>query len=177
MNASDIDPFITATTNVFKTALDCEIERRGVLRNESRAPSFEVSGVIGLSGKAAGAVALSVSPPVAFKLVETMLDVRVDEINSDVADAVGELTNMIAGGAKTSLSHYELSLGLPIVFTGRSQSIDFQSSACPWRLLFETPWGPMAVEVGLDAPGAADSMHDPSPSGVSSHLSLQENDS
>lgn len=173
MNVSYINPFITATTNVFKTVLDCEIERRSLSLKPSYAPSFEVSGMIGLSGKATGAVVLSVSSPVAFKLVETMLEVRVHEINSDVVDAVGELTNMIAGGAKTFLSQYELSLGLPAVFTGRSRSIDFQSKTCPLCIMFDTPWGPMAVEVGLDAPQAVGTHHEPSTPGASPH-SLQE---
>ena len=167
MNVSYINPFITATTNVFKTVLDCDIERQRLSLKESSAPSFEVSGVIGLSGKAAGAVVLSVSLPVAFKLVEVMLDVRVHEINSDVVDAVGELTNMIAGGAKTSLSHYELSISLPTVFTGRSRSIEFPRNVCPLSIFFETPWGPMAVEVGLDAPRTIDSQREPSLSGAS----------
>ena len=174
MNVSYINPFITATTHVFKTVLDCEIERRQLLLKRSNAPSFEVSGVIGLSGRARGAVALSVSLPVAFKLVETMLDVRVHEINADVVDAVGELTNMIAGGAKTALSHYQLSLGLPTVFTGRLRTIGFPPHVSPLCILFEAPWGPMAVEVGLDAPPSAE----PTGEAPLSHTSLpsfQEN--
>lgn len=155
MNVSYINPFITATANVFETVLDCDIRRERLSLKQSGVPSFEVSGVIGLSGKASGAVVLSVSPPVAFKLVEAMLEVRVHEINADVVDAVGELTNMIAGGAKTGLSHYELSLGLPSVFTGRSRSIEFPPNSRPLCILFETPWGPMSVEVGLDASAVA----------------------
>jgi chemotaxis protein CheX len=174
MNVSYINPFITATTNVFKTVLDCEIERQQLSLKESCAPSFEVSGVIGLSGKATGAVVLSVSLPVAFRLVEAMLDLRVHEINSDVVDAVGELTNMIAGGAKTGLSHYELSLGLPKVFTGRLRSIDFQAKSRPLCILFDSPWGAMAVEVALDAlPATAGPTYE-SPSSQVSLPSLQE---
>ena len=150
MNVSYINPFITATTNVFKTVLDCDIRRERLSLKQTSAPSFEVSGVIGLTGKACGAVVLSVSLPVAFKLVEAMLEVQIHEISSDAVDAVGELTNMIAGGAKTGLSHYELSIGLPTVFTGRSRSIGFPANVRPLCILFETPWGPMAVEVGLE---------------------------
>ncbi|HUY88140.1 MAG TPA: chemotaxis protein CheX [Pirellulales bacterium] len=174
MNVNYINPFITATTHVFKTVLDCDIRRQHLSLKQTRAPTFEVSGVIGLTGKANGAVALSVSKPLAFKLVEVMLETRVHEINSDVADAVGELTNMIAGGAKTGLSHYELSLGLPTVFTGRSRTIDFPASVSPLCVLFETLWGPMAVEVGLNAPRSAGSADNP-PRPNAFHPSLQEN--
>lgn len=174
MNVNYINPFITAATNVFKTVLDCDIRRQQLSLKQTCAPTFEVSGVISLTGKANGAVALSVSKPVAFKLVEMMLETCVYEINSDVADAVGELTNMIAGGAKTGLSHYQLSLGLPTVFTGRSRTIDFPANVSPLCILFETPWGPMAVEVGLAAPQSAGSEDDSSPPNAF-QPSLQEN--
>jgi chemotaxis protein CheX len=57
---------------------------------------------------------------------------------------------MVAGGAKAALECYNLSLGLPTVFTGRSRTISFPSSVRPLCIHFHTPWGPMAVEVGLD---------------------------
>lgn len=174
MDVNYINPFISATTNVFKTALGCDIRRQHLSLKQNCAPTFEVSGVISLTGKANGAVALSVSKPVAFKLVELMLETQVNEINSDVADAVGELTNMIAGGAKTGLSHYELSLGLPVVLTGRSRTIDFPANVRPLCILFETLWGPMAVEVGLAAPRAAD-LANLALSPNDSYPSLQEN--
>ena len=65
MNVDYINPFIAAATNVFKTVLDCDIEREQLALKDTNAPSFEVSGVIGLTGKVSGAVVLSVSSPVA----------------------------------------------------------------------------------------------------------------
>jgi chemotaxis protein CheX len=150
-----INPFVEAASTVFKTVLNCDIERRLLSLKKTHAPTYEVSGVIGLSGKATGAVVLSVSAPVAFKVVETLLGTHVDEINADVVDAVGELTNMIAGGAKTALSHLEMSIGLPSIVTGRSHSINFASRVPPICILFDTPWGPMTLEVGLET-GTAD---------------------
>lgn len=154
MNVEYINPFISAATNVFKTVLGCDIEREQLSLKDTNAPTFEVSGVIGLTGNVSGAVVLSVSSPVAFQLVETMLGMRVHEVNADVVDAVGELTNMIAGGAKVALSQYELRLGLPTVFTGRSRTISFPSNVRPICILFQTPWGRMSVEVGLADPQA-----------------------
>ncbi len=150
MDVAYINPFVDAASNVFKTVLNCPIERRLLSLKKSNAPTYEVSGVIGLSGKATGAVVLSVSAPVAFKVVETLLGTQCHEINADVVDAVGELTNMIAGGAKTALSHLEMSIGLPSIVTGRSHSINFASRVPPLCISFDTPWGPMSLEVGLE---------------------------
>ncbi len=149
MSPEDVDPFANATVEVFKTALGCEIRYERASLKQCHAPAFEVSGIISLTGKVHGAVVLSVSLPVAFKLVHAMLDLQVSEVNSDVTDAVGELTNMIAGGAKTSLTHYQLSLGLPEVITGNSREIAYPESAQPVCISFASDWGALAVELGL----------------------------
>jgi CheY-specific phosphatase CheX len=57
---------------------------------------------------------------------------------------------MIAGGAKTALSSYEMSISLPNVVVGRGHCIDFPSRVRPICVLFDTPAGPIALEVGLD---------------------------
>jgi chemotaxis protein CheX len=145
-----INPFVEAANTVFKTVLDCDIQRRLMSFKKSDMPGYEISGVIGLSGKVAGAVVLSVSTPLAFKVVETLLGTRVSEIDADVVDAVGELTNMIAGGAKTALAHLEMSIGLPSVVTGGSHSISFASRVPPLGILFDTTWGPMTLEVTME---------------------------
>lgn len=150
MDVSYINPFIQAAQNVFRTVLDCDIERRQVMAKDDSAPTFDVSAVIGLSGKARGAVAFSVSDSVAFMVVKAMLEVEVDAIDSDVVDAIGELANMIAGGAKTALSNYEMSISLPNVVVGKGHCIDFPSRVRPICVLFETPAGPISLEVGLD---------------------------
>ena len=100
MDVNYINPFIESVVHVFKTALGCDIERKNLYLKDTAVPSHEVSGIIGLSGNASGVVVLSVSRQIAFQVVKTMLDMDVREVNGDVVDAVGELTNMVAGAAK-----------------------------------------------------------------------------
>jgi len=152
MQVEYINPFIQSVANVFQTMLNCDVERKSLSLKDSYSPTYEVTGVIGLTGKASGAVVLSLSRSVSFKVVETLLDVAVNEINADVVDAVGELTNMVAGGAKAELSQYEMSLGLPSMITGRNHAIKFPSNIRPICVGFGTPWGPLSLEVGLDLP-------------------------
>jgi chemotaxis protein CheX len=149
MEAYYIEPFAKAAENVFRTALGCEIQRKSVMLKGRGVPAHEITGQIRLTGKASGAVTLSVSPPVAFKIVAAMLDLHVDEINSDVTDAVCELTNMIAGGAKTWLSECELSLGLPEVIIGQTRTVEYPADVDPHCIYFGSAWGPFAVEIGL----------------------------
>ncbi len=155
MDVNHINPFIRATSLVFDRILGCSIERESVFVKQTMAPSHELSGVIGLSGKACGSVVFSLSRPVAFALVERMLERPVSVVDDEVVDAIGELTNIIAGAAKAELSQYELSVGLPNVVVGRHHTIRFPGNVRPLCIAFWTPWGPMSVEVGLDCRGSA----------------------
>ena len=111
---------------------------------------LEVSGVIGLSGRAVGTVVVSLSKEVAIKAASTMLMTDVDEVNADVVDAVGEITNMVAGGAKAQLEQYRLSISLPNVVTGEGHDIRFPSEVHPIRVMFQSDWGPLSIDVGLE---------------------------
>lgn len=71
------------------------------------------------------------------------------EINSDVLDIIGELTNLIAGGAKTQLSELRMSMSLPSVIIGKDHIIYCNSGARPISILFESPMGAVHIDVSL----------------------------
>lgn len=149
MRAEYINPFIEATVDVFRTMLGCNVSRTGLSINDSFQPQYDVTGIIGLSGKAHGDVVISFEQRVALSATEALLGVKYDTINEDVVDTVGELTNMIAGNAKTSLSSLAMSLALPTVIVGKNHSIRFPSKVNPLALPFESDWGHFSIEVGL----------------------------
>lgn len=151
MRAEYINPFIAALHLTFRTMLNCETRRGDLFLKQGANPPYEISGVIGLTGRAVGTVVLSLSREVALKAASTMLMMDATEINADVLDAVGEMTNMVAGAAKSTLEQYELSVSLPSVITGRNHSVHFPSNVTPICVPFETDWGSLSLEVGLNA--------------------------
>ena len=161
MKAEYINPFITAVDNAFRTMLNCEVKRGELTLKTTHEPGFDISGVIGLSGKAVGTVVLSLSEDVALKAASVMLMIEATEIDDDVVDAIGELANMVAGAAKSELEEYELSVSLPNVITGRGHEIRFPSNVTPICVPFESPWGPLTLEVGLDTSPGARQVHTP----------------
>jgi chemotaxis protein CheX len=149
MNVEHINPFLAATVSVFDTMLNCKLERGVPHLKGGTQPQHEVSGVIGLSGKAQGTVVLGLSRQAALSAAEALLQERTTEINGDVRDAVGELVNIIAGSAKAKLEHLSLSVSLPTVITGKNHCVDFPSKVTPICIPFNSPWGEISVEVGL----------------------------
>ena len=149
MQVEYLNPFVSAVKNTFSTMLGCQTHRGPLALSHSRQPKHRISGVIGLSGKAVGTVVLSFSESVALKAASAMLMTELNEINADVLDAVGELTNMVAGSAKAQLEEYQLQVSLPNVITGSDHEVHFPSEVVPICIPFDTDWGPVTLDVGL----------------------------
>jgi chemotaxis protein CheX len=149
MKVEYINPFIASLNNAFQTMLGCAVHRGPLSLKDGNSPKYEISGIIGLSGMAIGTVVLSLSEAVALKAASVMLMSETTHIDADVVDAVGELTNMVAGRAKGDLEEYQLSVSLPNVITGRDHNVRFPSNVTPICVPFDTAWGPLALEVGF----------------------------
>jgi len=149
MTADYINPFLLSTVTVFERMLSLELVREQPFIRKEFAAQYEVTAMIGLTGRTTGTVAVSVPSDMSLAITERLLGDRPKEVNSQVVDCIGELTNMIAGGAKARLEHLQLSLGLPTVVLGRSTRIAFHSQATPISIPFRSPLGPMVVEVGI----------------------------
>ena len=149
MKVEYINAFIASTKATFSEMLGCEITRSDLFTMETFEPRHEITGIIGLTGKALGSVALSLSKPLALKATEAMLMESYTEINEDVVDAVGELANMVAGGAKAKLEQYQMSVTLPSIIVGKSTVLSFPHNVVPICIGFESSWGELTVQAGI----------------------------
>jgi chemotaxis protein CheX len=149
MKVEYINPFVSSTIAVFDTMLGCAAQRGKPFVRTGKEPVHDISGIIGLSGKARGTVVLSLGKNVALAAAGAMLGETPPEINADVVDVVGELTNMIAGGAKSQLASLSLSISLPTVITGTSHAVEFPSNVTPISIPFACDWGIFNVDFGL----------------------------
>ena len=149
LNVDYVNPFIESIVSVFRTMLKMELRRGELYLKKTSQPALEISGVIGLSGASKGMVLLSMSREVAFQATSTLAAEAVSTINADVIDAVGELTNMVAGGAKGRLETLKMSISLPTVIVGKNHVVSFPTGSTPLGIPFESPAGPIALEVSL----------------------------
>jgi chemotaxis protein CheX len=149
MRVEYINSFISSLDRTFQTMLNCTVKRGQPVLKDNFTPRYDISGIIGLSGKAVGTVVLSLSEEVALRAASHMLMSENTEFNSEVIDAVGELTNMVAGAAKSELEEYQLSVSLPNVITGRDHEVRFPSDVTPICVPFTTEWGDLALEIGF----------------------------
>jgi chemotaxis protein CheX len=149
MDVSYVNPFISATVNVFKTMLSTEIMPGKPRIKSLPYPTYDISGIIGLSGNAQGSIAISFPKILALKVVSKMLDSEIKVVGPELTDGIGELANIIAGNAKQGLTQYQLSISLPNVIIGKDHAIASQSGIPTIVVPFVSPLGEFAMEISL----------------------------
>lgn len=147
MDSSYIMPFIESTQNVFNTMLRLPVEVGEPGRKAAGQPSHDVSGIIGMSGTVDGTVALSFDTEAAEQIVAQFIGFRLDHTHEDFADAVGELVNMIAGGAKARFQSGDVSISCPSVVVGKEHLVFTRKDAVHIALPCRCEFGAFAVEV------------------------------
>lgn len=143
-----IEAFSESTKIVFSTMLGTTVTS-GEAKPCGHPVAKGVTGIVGLTGSISGDVVVSIDQKIALEVTSAMLGQEVIDLNDDVIDAVGELTNMIAGSAKGRLEKFNLGLALPTVILGSDHRIGFKSGIKPISIPFVSDWGPFTIELGL----------------------------
>jgi chemotaxis protein CheX len=119
-----IQPFVQVTSMVFKDMLGLDLTPdRAYFVSREGFLNWDMSGIIALTGEVKGLVAVSMKYPTAQKITG-LLTGRSGASNPDMADAVGELVNIIAGNVKKSLEDmFRIIISLPKVVHGKAHIV------------------------------------------------------
>jgi len=90
-----------------------------------------LTAVIGLAGAISGAYSVLVNESAAKQIAATMLGIEVDTLDDTVYDALGEITNILAGAWKSKIDslHAACLLSVPTVVTGTNYDIHKKTSS------------------------------------------------
>lgn len=150
MDARYINPVLDSIINVLSTMAHMTPKPgKPVIKNDSQARGV-VTGLIDFSGKQATvSTAISFPQPVILEITKRMLRIELEEVDEMVMDLVGEIANMMAGGAKASLEKegYDFELTLPKVAAGEEHEIKHSINAPVVLLPFNTESGEFFVEI------------------------------
>ncbi len=151
MDVRYINPFIEATHSVAKTMLEIETVLSKPSLKTGEEPPADICAVIGLAGDAAGSIMLCFPAKTAVKFASKFAGVEMTIDHPDLADALGELCNMVAGQAKAQLEGLKTSISLPRVISGKDiHAFQPGKGKDPILVLpFDTPFGRFRVEVIL----------------------------
>ena len=148
MDVRYINPFLTAIQNIFETMIDVPFKVGKPSIKKNPVTEYELSGIIGLSGSVTGCVVVSLSKEVALELASELLGEELTAVNEDCTDAIGEITNMITGNAKTDFPVAGCSISVPSIIKGH-HSVAFPSGIPVITIPCNAGSGKMAVDIGL----------------------------
>jgi chemotaxis protein CheX len=143
-----IVPFVNSVRQVFEKMVNVATTVSGVSIKGNPAPTYDVSGIIGFSGEVTGSVVVSFQKEAAVRLVCALAGMEIEFGTPDFTDAIGELTNMIAGSAKKDLGA-PANISIPSVILGSGHIIARLSDVPCVVIPCHTPVGDFAVEVNI----------------------------
>lgn len=104
MNPGIVKHLVSATTEVFETMVFRELTTGEPIEGDALRPGSNVVGTIGFAGSSCGLVAFYSTLDTARDITGAMLGMPPTEVNGEVADAIGEITNMVAGAFRTKMA-------------------------------------------------------------------------
>ena len=155
MNTTFVSPFVHSVQQVFEIMLQMPVREGDPFLKQDGEPSHDVSGIIGMSGDVSGSVALSFDTATAERVVSLMNGMKMEHTHEDFADTIGELVNMVAGGAKAQFDGKSVSITCPSVVIGAKHQVFSRKDIEHIVLPFDCDCGPFAVEISIRSDAAA----------------------
>lgn len=139
---------------IFSTMIFMEAAAEAPLEEGQEVLGCHVSALIGLSGDFTAMLGLHCPEPVGLDITGAMLGMKLDAVDADVKDALGEITNMLAGGlkARCAATGMDLQLAIPTAISGQSYTISAPKGGCRMVLPFRIASGRMFIEMKYTLP-------------------------
>lgn len=148
MKVEYINPFIESVYDLFKTMLSTQAVRGDVSVVRNDVPPRDIIALIGLSGPAKGMVTIAFPANTALAIANRFLDTDLRVLDDMVSDAIAEVVNIVAGGAKAKFkSDPPIELSLPSVVRGNSFCLDYPSGISWLEVPFESGLGAFVMRV------------------------------
>lgn len=130
MDAKIINSFIEATVDVIKIMAFTDVAPGKPYLKKDNQPIGDVSGLIGMTGRKNGSFCISFKKECILEIISNMFGEKMEEINEEVEDAVGELTNMITGQVRKKLAELGTTYdaAIPSVISSKGHTIKHLSN-------------------------------------------------
>lgn len=155
MDVNFINPVLRSMQNILSTMVHIEA-KVGSPRIKDKNDIIQgknITGVMSMIGrKGIASIAITFPEPVILLIVKKMMPVEATTIDGMVIDLVGELANMVLGGAKSELENggYFFKLSLPTIILGTDYLIAHKTNAPIIVLPFSIPEGDFFIEAGYE---------------------------
>jgi chemotaxis protein CheX len=136
-----------AAREVFELMLGCKL----TMPETTTEAALDITSMVGMAGQLCGVLSVRCDRKAAALMASKMLGIDLDKVGADIADALGEICNMVAGNFKNKVSGLGdgCMLSPPTVITGNDYNLHSlaDSPGLEIRLLFENM--PMTITLQI----------------------------
>lgn len=153
VNVDFINPFLAAVSTVLQTMSSINPTPRRPLLKSDELPPGDVTGIIGMTSLGCnGSMAFVLPQSCALEIVSKMMGQTYSELEADVIDGIGELTNQICGQAKKGLGErgYRFQLSIPNVIRGKEHVVEHMTGAPIIVVPFQVESGVFYIEASFE---------------------------
>ncbi len=139
----------TAAEEIFATMIFLDLTAGTPLTEGKDDLGCYVTAMIGLSGDFNAMLGVHCPARVGMAIGGAMLGMDLDEVDADTKDALGEITNMLAGGLKEAFAEKEvgLHLAIPTTISGNSYKLSAPSGSNRILIPFDIDAGRFYVDL------------------------------
>jgi len=125
MDVALVNPFIEGTLHILDTTALVKVKPEPPFLKEDTVHHGDISGLLTVDGDLEATVAISFTEKSILGIVSAMFGEEMTEINEEITDAVGEISNMIAGHVTTKIGELgkKVKVKFVRVVTGRTEEI------------------------------------------------------
>lgn len=153
MNENFIAPFADAVIATLGMMASIELVRHEAQKKSDAKAYGELSSVIGMiAPQTSGSMAITFDKSLSLTMMQNMLGETLHDVNEEVADMIGEMTNMICGSAKAALCEqgYDFNMATPVVVSGAGHLIHRHVEGPSHIMKFTSSQGNAYLEVCFD---------------------------
>ncbi len=147
--AKFVQPFIGTLQDFFQSVLETPLTAGPARLKTDAISDFAVSGTMTVAGKVSGRVVVSLSEQAAIEFTQKYLDLDKQPEEELIADATGELTNIVFGKAAALVFGQRTSTPIPIVVYGPGYAIAPQEGATCVAVTCKSELGDLELDVSI----------------------------
>lgn len=149
MRAEIINPFINATIEVLKSMAYTDSEPGKPFLKQGDNAIGDVTSIVGITGEPDATFSITFDSESILDIVSKMFGESITELSQEVAEATGEIVNMISGKARREMDkkgiHYDGAI--PTIITGAGHEIKHISEGPVIAIPFKSPKGRFTMEI------------------------------
>ena len=150
MDAALVNPFIEGVLHIIGTTAFVKVKPVEPFLKKNRESLGDISGILEISGDLSGNAVISFSKKSILGIVSTMFGEDMTRIDEEIHDAVGEISNMIAGHATTKIGEMgkQVKIKFKKILTAGDFPADHMEETSPVFVLpFKTTKGKVVLEI------------------------------